>query len=221
MGQAEGRSGAEGDGELPDTAYAILGVLTFGEMSGYDVGKTLASTVAHFFFKPAKSQVYAELRRLVARGYALEREVAQRSRPDKRLYAVTPKGSRALRAWLEGAPVGSDVIRSPLLLRTFFGAKMDRSVLRAQVEDGLRRSRESLAQFQALEREIAGNPELRFPGLVLRRGLAHERASIRWAREVLAELDRWDEEGRRTTGEVQVDRQVKAATIQSRGQGGA
>lgn len=194
MAQAAGLTGVGEGGELPDTAYAILGVLTFGEMSGYDVGKTLQATVAHFFFNPAKSQVYAELRRLVARGYAREREVAQRSRPDKRLYAVTAKGGRALRAWLEGAPVGSDVIRSPLLLRTFFGAKMDRSVLRAQVEDGLRRSRESLAQFQAMEREIAGNPELRFPALVLRRGLAHERASIRWAKEVLGELDRWDVE---------------------------
>ena len=78
--------------ELPSTGYALLGLLTFGEKSGYDLGKFVNETIAHFFFNPAKSQVYAELRRLVARGYATEREVAQRDRPDKRLYAITPTG---------------------------------------------------------------------------------------------------------------------------------
>ena len=188
--------GAEAD--LPDTAYAILGVLTFGEMSGYDLGKTLQVTVAHFFFNPAKSQVYAELRRLVARGYATEREVTQETRPDKRLYAVTPNGRRALTAWLEASPLASDVIRSPLLLRTFFGEHMDRAVLRAQVEEGLRRSQASLANFQAIEQEMAGQPGLCYPGMVLRRGVMHERASIKWARDVLKELDR--EDGMGTNG---------------------
>jgi DNA-binding PadR family transcriptional regulator len=86
---------SEGDGagrKLPATSYAILGLLTFGqELSGYDLGKVVEQSIG-FFWTPAKSQVYGELRRLVAVGYATGREVEQSGRPDKRLYAITPDG---------------------------------------------------------------------------------------------------------------------------------
>src|SRR5207244_12352068 len=91
---------------LPAPTYAILGLLTWGEMSGYDLGKLIEGSIAHFFFKPAKSQIYAELRRLVGEGFATEREVAQDSRPDKRLYAVAPQARRRRRRRLAGSRGG-------------------------------------------------------------------------------------------------------------------
>ena len=178
--------------ELPSTGYALLGLLTFGEKSGYDLGKFVNETIAHFFFNPAKSQVYAELRRLVVRGYATEREVAQRDRPDKRLYAITPTGRKALRHWLETSEAGPEVTKGPLYLKVFFGGLMDPEALKAQLEECRRQAREGLARFREIEKEIAGRPEFLFPGLVLRRGIAHKRASIRWAEEVLEELERRD-----------------------------
>jgi DNA-binding PadR family transcriptional regulator len=178
--------------ELPATGYALLGLLTFGEKSGYDLGKFVNETIAHFFFNPAKSQVYAELRRLVARGYATEREVAQRDRPDKRLYAITPTGRKALRHWLETSEAGPEVTKGPVYLKVFFGGLMDPGVLRAQVEGSRRQAEEGLARFREIEKEIAGRPELLFPSLVLRRGIAHKLASIRWAGDVIEELERRD-----------------------------
>jgi DNA-binding PadR family transcriptional regulator len=175
--------------ELPATTYALMGLLTWGEMSGYDLGKLIEGSIAHFFFKPAKSQIYAELRRLVAEGFATEREVAQDSRPDKRLYAVTPEGRRALRRWLDGSEAGPEVFRSPLCLKVFLGAQMDRETLAAQVKEALRQAQESLAVFQDNEREIAGRPEFFYPNFVLQRGIAHERATIRWASDVLKALE--------------------------------
>ena len=81
---------------LPATSYAILGLLTFGEMSGYDLMKLAAQSVA-YFWTPAKSQIYGELKRLVEAGFATAREVAQHQRPDKRLFRITPEGEWALR----------------------------------------------------------------------------------------------------------------------------
>ena len=198
--------------ELPATGYALLGLLTFGEKSGYDLGKFVNETIAHFFFNPAKSQVYAELRRLVVRGYATEREVAQRDRPDKRLYAITPRGREALRHWLETSEAGPEVTKGPLYLKVFFGGLMDPEALRVQVEDCRRQAQEGLARFLEIEKEIDGRPEFLFPSLVLRRGIAHKRASIRWVGEVLEELERRDrgidrappagEWGRRGEGEA-------------------
>src|SRR2546429_4520864 len=136
-------------------------------MSGYDLGKLIEGSIAHFFFKPAKSQIYAELRRLVGEGFATEREVAQDSRPDKRLYAVTPEGHVALRRWLDGSDAGPEVFRSPLCLKVFLGAQMDRETLAAQVKEALRQAEGSPAAVEDSEREIAGRPGVFYPNFVL------------------------------------------------------
>ncbi|MGH9169144.1 MAG: PadR family transcriptional regulator, partial [Acidimicrobiia bacterium] len=70
---------------LPTTSFAVLGLLTFGEHSGYELHQLVEQSIG-FFLTPAKSQIYAELRRLVSLGYAVEREVEQDRRPDKRVY---------------------------------------------------------------------------------------------------------------------------------------
>jgi DNA-binding PadR family transcriptional regulator len=42
---------------LPVTSYAVLGLLTYGERSGYDLTKLVEQSIG-FFFTPAKSQIY-------------------------------------------------------------------------------------------------------------------------------------------------------------------
>lgn len=176
--------------EVPSTTWAVLGMLTFGEMSGYDLGKLIERSISRFGFQPAKSQVYATLRRLVALGWATERAVAQRDRPDKRVYRITPEGERALRGWLESPAVEPEVVRSPFLLKVFFGARIPTETLLAQMKEAHRRAIEELESLEEVEREIAasGRKDLRFPGLVVRYGLAHNRASVAWTADMLEEL---------------------------------
>jgi PadR family transcriptional regulator AphA len=178
--------------ELPTTSYAVLGLLTFGEMSGYDLTKVADQSIA-FFFTPAKSQIYSELRRLVSLGFATEREVEQDRRPDKRLYRITDRGRRALRAWLETAEVESAEIKSPFLVKVFFGAHMDRDTLLTQVREMRRRDAEQLQALKEIETLIKDQDEMFFPNLTLRCGLAHTRAVIRWEDEVIRELEKREE----------------------------
>ena len=84
------------------------------------------------------------------------------------------------------------MFRSPLCLKVFLGAQMDRETLAAQVKAALCEAQESLAGFLGNEREIAGRPEFFYPNFVLQRGIAHERATIRWASDVLEALERDD-----------------------------
>jgi PadR family transcriptional regulator AphA len=177
---------------LPTTSYAVLGLLTFGEMSGYDVNKVAQQSIA-FFFTPAKSQIYSELRRLVSLGYATEREVEQDRRPDKRLYRITDRGRQALRAWLETAEMESAEIKSPFLVKVFFGAHMSPQALLAQVKEMRRRDAEQLQVLKQIETMIKDRDEMFFPNLTLRCGLAHTRAVIRWEDEVIRELERREE----------------------------
>jgi DNA-binding PadR family transcriptional regulator len=173
--------------ELPTSAYAILGLLTFGEQSGYDLQKFVETSVGHFF-DPAKSQIYSELKRLVAAGFATERHVAQNDRPDKRLFSVTPEGERALRAWLAAEP-GEEAFRSPFLLHVFFGHLMDPEVLKAQIREYRRQAAETLAELRAIEKDIKDSEVARFPYFTLRAGLSNCRHIIKWADEVLKEME--------------------------------
>ena len=55
---------------LPLTAWAVLGVLAFpGERSGYEIKSWADRSLRFFYWSPALSQVYRELRRLEDIGY--------------------------------------------------------------------------------------------------------------------------------------------------------
>ena len=108
------------DRGLPATSYAILGLISFGEMSGYDVKRFADRSIGYFFWSPASSQIYAELRRLRSLGYVRDREVRQERRPDKRLYRITGDGEQALQRWLERSDVTPDMSKSLFLLKLFF-----------------------------------------------------------------------------------------------------
>ena len=84
-----------GNRAISATEAALLGLLTRGEMSGYDVQRA-AETSGGFFWAPAKSRIYAVLPRLVTRGFATSRSVVQETRPKKQLYRITRAGRDAL-----------------------------------------------------------------------------------------------------------------------------
>lgn len=169
-------------------AFAILGLLTFGEQSGYDLKKFVDGSIA-YFFSPAKSQIYAELRRLLDLGYVQERHVAQDDRPDKRLYRATPEGELALREWLERSPVERDTFRSSFLIKVFLGHLMEPEVLMAQLHEYRGQLEEELLEYRRLEEQIKDAAPAAFPYMTLRCGLIAVRASIRWTDEVIREVE--------------------------------
>ena len=173
---------------LPTTSYAILGLLSFGESSGYDLKRFADVSIRYFFWSPASSQVYSELRRLTALGYVTERNVAQERRPDKRIYRITQEGEQALRDWLSDPAVDQDTVKSTPLLKLFFGKHADWDTLVAQLEEYKRQSEELLSQFEGIEKDISNNDDLFFPYLTLKSGFAHAHARIQWANEALEEI---------------------------------
>src|SRR5256886_11497575 len=99
---------------LSDTEYAVLGLLTFGERSGYELDK-LAQRSIGYFWRPAKSKIYDVLPRLVERSLAEAESVTQERLPDKVLYRITEAGTRALERWVNSPELGPGAYRDPLL----------------------------------------------------------------------------------------------------------
>ena len=171
---------------LSDTEYAILGLLTFGERSGYELNKLVQRSIG-YFWRPAKSKIYEILPRLVARNLATASAVAQDKRPDKQLYRITAAGEAELRRWLDSRDEVVGVRRDGLLLKLFFGAHADLDALQAQVVERRRRAEERLAELEEIERTIDKDEDF-FPYLTLLHGLEDARSTIAWADDALALL---------------------------------
>ena len=177
--------------QLSTTEYAVLGLLTFGERSGYELD-ALASQTIGYFWHPAKSKIYAVLPRLVERGLAEAAPVTQDKRPDKVTYGITPPGERALRLWLRSGTAVVAPTRNELLLKLFFGRLVEPEVLHEQVAVHRGRAEAQLAELEEIEARIdlEEAKEDFFPYLTLLHGLEDARSTIAWADEVLRLLDR-------------------------------
>ena len=134
---------------------------------------------------PAKSQLYATLRRLTSAGLAVGRQVVQSGRPDKQLYRITPEGAEALDRWLATVEPQAE---ERAWLRMFQGGLMPLETLIAHVEQ----YREDTAARLRLYRDIEPTNTRRahdyFHYLMLRHGITRAEATLRWADEVLEEL---------------------------------
>ncbi|MDJ0953224.1 MAG: PadR family transcriptional regulator [Acidimicrobiia bacterium] len=110
------------DVNLPTSSYAVLGLLSFGrKLSGYEIRRWALASLRHFYWSPAQSQIYRELRRLEELGLVSAETVAQRDRPDKTMYSLTEPGHAELVRWVEGPVPEPPVVKHPALLRLFFG----------------------------------------------------------------------------------------------------
>jgi DNA-binding PadR family transcriptional regulator len=166
------------------TEVAVLGLLVDGERSGYDLLRQADKSVG-FFWTPAKTQLYAVLRKLVASGFATARHVRQSDRPDKTLYRITAAGEERLRDGLE--QVQSTVNKNPLELRIFFGGHRPLEAVVADLEAVRDRQRAHLEELEEIERTF-DHDEYLFPYLTLLRGKANATADAAWAEQALALL---------------------------------
>jgi DNA-binding PadR family transcriptional regulator len=166
--------------KLTTTEGVVLGLLSEGERSGYDLLKRAEGSVGHMW-APAKSQLYAVLPRLVDAGLAARRTVRQRGRPDKHLYRPTRAGRDAVRDWLELAPPKS---WDELMLKVFFAELCSREALLRQLDDYTEVQRGFLTDYEAI------TPATRYGALTLEYGLELMPARLRWLEKAKRELSR-------------------------------
>jgi PadR family transcriptional regulator, regulatory protein AphA len=184
----------EGQGQAPDllttTEAAILGLLGLGEASGYDLSRNVETGIG-MFWSPAQSGIYAVLPRLVEKGCATARTVAQERRPDKQVYRITDEGRAALRRWIESGPPEPDPAYNPFLLRVYFGAETSPGVVAGHVAARKREAEDRIALLRELRPELgAGSPASEpYRRFVLDWGIEYYEAVVRWADATLGELE--------------------------------
>jgi PadR family transcriptional regulator, regulatory protein AphA len=172
---------------LTTTEGAVLGLVAFGEASGYDLARLAATSVAHIW-TPSQSQIYKTLARLAAQGLTQVREIEQRGRPDKAVYRITRKGRTALRGWLEDVEDEPTRGRVVFPLKLFFCDFASPGTAQAQLAAYRRYLRRRLERYEQL-RDGTRPFESDLPGHVLRHGIVRVNATLAWIDQTAAALE--------------------------------
>lgn len=80
-------------------SHSILGFLSYGSMTGYDLAKAFGSSV-RFFWYAQTSQIYLELNKLEKKEFVTCEIIIQTEKPSKKLYSITPEGKEEFLRWL-------------------------------------------------------------------------------------------------------------------------
>jgi PadR family transcriptional regulator, regulatory protein AphA len=165
----------------------ILTVLARGEMTGYEITKDFEAVYVHFW-RASHQQVYRELAQLKKDGGVTVKVVAQESRPDKKVYAITKRGLEELKRWIV-APTEAPRPQYDLLVKLLGCHVVDRPAFQRELERIRARALEWVKELRAMRREClrtrstwSEHDQILY--LTLRRGLLLGQAQLTWLGEV-------------------------------------
>jgi PadR family transcriptional regulator AphA len=177
--------------EKTTTVECLLGLLSLGPMTGYEMRHMMEQSTANFWSE-SFGQIYPALKSMVGDGWVTVEEKMGGGRA-KKIYKLTPAGEKRLRQWLqiEAKPQGN---RCELLLKIFFGDQAERGVIAAQVVAERERREVDLQRYEAalawMETACARHPAMPYWKMTVRHGIVEAQAVIAWCDETFAELEK-------------------------------
>ena len=166
---------------LSPISYIVLGFVAWaGEVTPYGLKQLVAVSVGNFWTLQ-HAQLYSEPERLAKAGYLTE--VRERVGRRRKLYAISVKGRRALAQWRSEPTDEIPELRSPALLKLFFGAD-PAELAPPQIES----CRRKLAEYERIRDTMPENVPAG-PRLALDAGIASSRQQIEWWEAVKVSAD--------------------------------
>jgi len=168
--------------------HAILVLLETEPSSGYELLKQFKNSLG-YFWNAKHQQIYQQLKSLSKEELIVSETEAQNSKPDKKVYKITPKGVEEIRSWL-AAPVEPNKINDALLVKLYGGHLTSPENLLAELERHLAIHQLTLDKLLVIEEKYLSLPlkeqtKFKLPYITLRRGILGEQAWLTWAHEAI------------------------------------
>jgi PadR family transcriptional regulator, regulatory protein AphA len=175
--------------------HAILGLLHYMPMTGYDLKNFFNDSIG-FFWSAQMSQIYRELKNLEKKEYVSSKDEINAKGPNKRIYSVTEQGMSHLKEWLADVPEKIDEDnRNAFLLRVMLLSNLGAEELYFQIQHRLKKYKKDLNALQSVEKKlqhylvlIGKTDMLIYWKITLNRGFHDVSSHIAWAEESLHEL---------------------------------
>ena len=158
--------------------FALLGVLFFQPMHGYELHRYLEANLREVW-RISQSQVYATLKRLQKDGLISAETQPQVDRPDRACFSLTSRGRAQFEVWLNTPTPGSmRAMRVEFLTRLFFAGRMGLETCARLLQEQAGAIRADLERMQARVEAIPPDQAFNHLGLELR--LNHLESTLEW-----------------------------------------
>lgn len=131
------------------TRYALLGMLSYQPMSGYDMKKMSDHSIGHFWNENF-GNIYPVLKKLEAEGLVTMVREEKDAGPSRKTYTISSDGRRALEEWLAKPPDVSP-LREELLLQIFFGQWTRPEIIAEKVQAEGKRCRTIISELEEIK----------------------------------------------------------------------
>ncbi len=176
-----------------NTFYIILGTLSLGTKSGYDIKKRIERSTGEFF-SINYGQIYPMLKIMVEEGYAVLLPDEDNSKHDRKVYEITKQGEEEFLEWL-WLPVNYNNPKgNELLVKLFFGRFLP-------VEENIRRLKEFRNVLMGylhntnltekdVEVQMSDDPQYDYSMIAVTHGQRMIQMKIDWCQECLERLNK-------------------------------
>ena len=171
----------------------ILGLLMEGPRHGYELLRLIRERGMHEYINLAASSMYKTLERLQAQGHIEAHLERVGSRPERRVYRITPKGEEHLRELLREAFHRVEPYYDPLYAALTFAKHLPKEEVISALEERRWLRLEELRHLEEvleIVRDIAvkHGVDTFYAQAVLRAGIKGLGAEVEWLNEIVKEL---------------------------------
>lgn len=180
---------------LVSLRFGLLGLLSYYDMTGYDLNKAFESSL-QFMWNAKSSQIYRELKKMEKEGLVSSRLESQQKKFNKKIYTITIAGKKAFQKWVETFPDQlSAPIRNEFIVRVFFGHNLNAENLTFEIMR-FKKQREEKLQILTKVSESAKKAAARdgledsffYWALTIKKARKEIKAELEWADETIAAL---------------------------------
>jgi DNA-binding PadR family transcriptional regulator len=173
--------------------FAILGILTIGPHTGYDIKQHMEKSTS-YFWNENYGQIYPSLAELLERKDVAVDVKRQQGKPDKKVYNITDQGKQTLSDWLSQPMVHEVMLKkNELLLRVFFGSNAPPETIIQHIREHKGKLEEALQMFQELEAWLRNDEpkdrNFKYWLITINYGKSQFRSLISWCDESIKELE--------------------------------
>lgn len=173
------------------SVYSILGILSSGPKSGYDIKKTIERSIGHFWAE-SYGQIYPTLKLLIDEGLITMEEEDHIGKLDRKVYSITYQGMEELLGWLSEPVEDITLGRNELLLKLFFGDRIQVDENINHLKQYEERLYSELYIYNGIEENLNSIadkcPRLVYQSLTLKHGQAICKALIEWCEDSMKTL---------------------------------
>ncbi|MFC2078781.1 PadR family transcriptional regulator [Candidatus Bipolaricaulota bacterium] len=174
---------------------ALLGFLSYGPLTGYELKKRFDNAIASFWTVP-QSQIYTTLHRMNKNGLVTSEIIPQDTRPNRRLYQLTDSGRDSLQQWLAKA-TSPAATRDPVLLQLWLSGLVDDETVIETLSTHVERLSQRLKLLLEkpkgkLDSQDDPPRDRFFWWMTLNYGIQHLRFQIAWLEDTIDRIRRED-----------------------------